>query len=257
MSLPTDRLRYIWQTAFNDSEEFVDLYFRRRYPRARTFVSMHDGQVVAQAQCIVYNMTSSPDQPMLKIGYVSGLATLPAFRGQGHATYIMRQIHRWLYNHHAAYCLLIPQDTNAALWYSRHFSYQAGTSSYSYLATSKQINTCTPVATLTPHLTKLIQQHLKVSPYTVQHTARDLADQMAVCKMSGSGLYSTPSASLFMAEKLSLLQGQEKYRILDIFTTSIPALPFEPEPYELHYMYLTICNSNPLPSNLRITLMLD
>lgn len=279
-------LRAIWKIVFGDSEEFIDLYFSRHYTNAKTFISLQDGQIAAQAQCFLYQMTTAATdfcsiprpQPqthkavVTTVGYVSGLATLPQYRRQGHAANIMRQLHSWLQTQGADYSMLIPADETAAQWYQSHFGYLRAARTPQYMISEQQLSRCTEHRELTPELINLIQQHLASTPYTIQHIAQDLRDQLAVCQMSGGGLYSLPPAGKhdttihFMAEKIMMPDGTASFRVLDYFY-ALPA-PTSYTPFMLHSatshnfshqtcMYLPISNNKPLSDEIRITLMLD
>ena len=208
-------------------------------------------------------MTSAQGQPSLRVGYVSGLATLPQYRGNGHATKVMNQMHQWLKEQHFDYCLLIPADKKAEQWYTKHFDYRSGTGKHTFMVTASQIAQCTPLHQLSPHLIHIIRRDLASSPYTVQHTTSDLRDQLTVCQMSGGGLYTLDGNIYFMAEKISTSKSEEIFRVLDLFANSReyqdPRTSLLP-PHSLQpttYMYLPICATPALPDNLRITLMLD
>lgn len=242
-----DQCKSIWQTVFKDSEAFTDLYFSRRYPKGNTFISRANDHTVAQAQCFTYRMTAAIDEPMLTVGYLSGLATLPQYRRQGHAANIMHQLHQWQQNKGIDYSLLIPADEEAAQWYISHFAYRP-ICTRAISMDAMQLTHYTPINRLTAPIAKQIQHHLSSTPYTLQHTADDLADQLAVCKMSGGGLY-TDGTRLFMAE---LHCGTA--RILDSFSESQPEnTTSDTTPV----LYLPICKQSPLPKEIRITLMLS
>lgn len=252
MRRPIDKreCRQIWQTVFRDSEEFVELYFRRRYSAANTFVSKADGRIVAQAQCLTYRMTDSQCSPTLRIGYVSGLATLPAYRGQGHATAVMQQMHQWLRDNGYDYCLLIPADDHAAKWYSHHLDYRPSSIERKLRLSPTQMAGFTKLPALTPEIIDTLQRDLASTPYTVQHTATDLADQMAVCQMTGGGLYAA-AQGLLMAERITESDGKESYLVLDTFL-----LPSS-SPFVSPCLYLPLGNNAPLPPTVRMTLMLE
>lgn len=248
----TEQCRHIWRTVFGDSEEFINLYFSRRYPSAQTFTSEQDGVTVAQGQCFVYSMTAAPGAPMLKIGYVSGLATMPDYRNLGHAARVMRQIHCWMYKHHIDYSLLIPASQDAAQWYTAIFGYQPSAARCKRLATASQIAACTQLPQLSPHIIYTMQHHLASLPYAVQHRADDLRDQMDVCLMSGGGLYQTAEGHYFMAERISDTQ----YHLLDTTANGNSPIPHLGK-VTTPLLFLPICSRTPLPGELHVSMMLD
>ena len=191
-------------------------------------------------------------KPMLNVGYVSGLATLPEFRGQGHAQNVMQQMHQWLSDHGYDYCLLIPADDDAAAWYARHFVYRPITTKRKQLLSAGQMAAYTKLPELTPHLIYTIQHDLAATPYTVQHTADDLADQLAVCQMSGGGLYATPEG-LLMAERVA----SGEYLVIDHFVGRESRAKGQESRVEVQGLYLPIGRQRTLPPVVRMTLMLE
>lgn len=47
----------LWRLSFNDTEEFIRLYFDRVYKEENTLVIEKDGQVVSALQMLPYTMT--------------------------------------------------------------------------------------------------------------------------------------------------------------------------------------------------------
>lgn len=196
--------RRIWSDCFHDSAEFMDLYFSRRARKDNTFVSRtQDGQIVAQAQCFIYQMSGAiPELPDVYgqngLGksvwaYVSGLATLPQYRGQGHAQRVMCLLHNYMRTRQADYAFLLPADDYAARWYEKHFGY-AHTCNYTKLLLSRSYkDVMTEVdfqnAEARWNALEYMEKNLESRPHTLLHTLSDLSDQWQVCRMEGGGLY--------------------------------------------------------------------
>lgn len=112
-----EQTRRLWRTCFDDSEDFLDIYFRDKYTDERNLTVRVDGQVVAAMQLLPYRMTIYGT--VLHTGYVSGLATLPDYRGRGFATNLLHEAHRRLYAQGGALSFLIPADEKLRHFYGR------------------------------------------------------------------------------------------------------------------------------------------
>lgn len=76
----------LWRLSFNDSEEFIRLYFDRVYKEENTLVIEKNGQVVSALQMLPYTMTYYGTE--ISVAYISGACTLPSMRGKG----LMREL---------------------------------------------------------------------------------------------------------------------------------------------------------------------
>lgn len=106
--------RELWRTCFNNSEEFLDIYFDEKYTDEANLTIRHDGRVVAATQLLPYRFTFYGS--VQHIGYLSGLATAPEYRNRGFASNLIHEAHRRLYKQGATLSFLIPQDDD-----TRHF----------------------------------------------------------------------------------------------------------------------------------------
>ncbi len=107
--------RNLWRTCFNDSEEFIDIYFEDKYTDEANLTVLHEAQVVAAMQLLPYRMTFYG--ATRKAGYISGLATLPEFRGKGYATNLLNEAHRRLLGQGAMLSFLIPGNEDLRKFY--------------------------------------------------------------------------------------------------------------------------------------------
>ncbi len=114
--------RELWRTCFGDSEAFLDLYFGRKYTPASNVCIVNDGQVVSALQVFVYPMNFYGS--VVRVGYLSGVATHPDHRGKGLAGRIIDEAHRRLYRAGAVMSWVIPADEGLYGFYERHGSYQ-------------------------------------------------------------------------------------------------------------------------------------
>lgn len=76
----------LWRTSFDDSEEFIKLFFDRVYKKENALFIEKDGKIVSALQMLPYVMTYYGTE--ISVSYIYGACTLPSERGQG----FMRQL---------------------------------------------------------------------------------------------------------------------------------------------------------------------
>ncbi|MCE2615888.1 MAG: GNAT family N-acetyltransferase [Phocaeicola sp.] len=101
-------IRELWKTCFNDPEEFIDLYFSRRYSDDINVDIRKDGRVVSALQMIPYDMTFF--NATIKVAYVSGACTHPDYRKQGFMRRLLTEAHRKIRANDALFSTLIPAE---------------------------------------------------------------------------------------------------------------------------------------------------
>lgn len=121
-----EEVRHLWELCFQDSPEFMDLYFRDRYRDERNEYIVHEGRVVSALQLIPYELTSW--QGRFPMAYLSGVCTHPDARHQGFMRRLLMQTHRRLYQDGCPLASLIPAepwlfDCYAASGYVPLFTY--------------------------------------------------------------------------------------------------------------------------------------
>ena len=76
----------LWRTSFNDSEEFIKLFFDRVYKKENALFIEKNGKIVSALQMLPYPMSFCGKQ--VATSYISGACTHPDFRNRG----VMRQL---------------------------------------------------------------------------------------------------------------------------------------------------------------------
>lgn len=109
--------RALWSLCFGDTEEFMKLYFTRKYTPERNSCLVRDGRVVAALQRLPYRMMFGGE--VVPVAYVSGVCTQPECRGKGLMTELMGQAHRKMYVDGCLFSLLIPADEGLFAFYHR------------------------------------------------------------------------------------------------------------------------------------------
>ena len=118
-----EQTRELWKTCFNDTEEFMDIYFEEKYNNDVNMTARPDGSVAAALQLLPYRMTFYGTVQFA--GYISGLATAEPYRKKGLASQLLRDAHRRLFEQGAVLSFLIPDSEEM-----RHFYEKASHGAY-------------------------------------------------------------------------------------------------------------------------------
>ena len=111
-----EEVKNLWKLCFDDSDEFINLYFERRYKDEINMAIRRDGKVVSALQMIPYPMTLGKWE--MEIAYVSGACTHPDYRKQGLMRQLLADAHRQMYERGACLSVLIPAEKNLFDYYS-------------------------------------------------------------------------------------------------------------------------------------------
>jgi len=109
----------IWQTSFpEDSLEFVNMYFTKKYKKENTLVYMIDNQVVSCLQMLPYSINFH--NTVCKLSYISGAATLPDHKNRGIMGELLRQSFVEMRNRGDVFTVLIPQEAWLIEFYKKY-----------------------------------------------------------------------------------------------------------------------------------------
>lgn len=103
-----DEVRALWKLCFNDSEEFMDLYFSRRYKEDINMAIREDGKIISALQMIPYSMSFCGG--MIPVSYISGACTHPDYREHGAMRRLLKETHRRMYEDGVLLSSLIPAE---------------------------------------------------------------------------------------------------------------------------------------------------
>lgn len=81
-----EQVKQLWKKCFDDTKEFIEMYFRLRYTDDVNMVLRTEGRVISALQLIPYPMTFMGE--VIPTAYISGACTDPDFRGKG----VMKQL---------------------------------------------------------------------------------------------------------------------------------------------------------------------
>lgn len=104
----TPLVRRMWKTCFGDTEEFMDIYFSRKYRAENTLVYLVDNIPVASLQMLPYEITFYGET--IPFAYLAGLCTLPAYRKKGYMEQLIGEAHRIIAARQIPLAILIPAE---------------------------------------------------------------------------------------------------------------------------------------------------
>ena len=76
-----EKVKALWKLCFEDSEAFIEMYFRLRYNNEVNIAIESGDEVISALQMLPYPMTFCGKQ--IQTSYISGACTHPDYRGKG------------------------------------------------------------------------------------------------------------------------------------------------------------------------------
>lgn len=99
----------LWKYSFNDTDDFIDYYFDRRFSPENSVVLLKNEQLEAALQLNPYNLAIG--DIISEVRYVVGVSVQPESRGKGYMTRLIRQTLRMQYENGEDFSILMPIDT--------------------------------------------------------------------------------------------------------------------------------------------------
>ena len=112
-----EKVKALWQLCFDDSEEFVEMYFRLRYKNEINVTIESGDEVISALQMIPYPMTFCGNT--VQTSYVSGACTHPDFRGNGVMRELLSQAFARMLRNGTHFSTLIPAEPWLFDYYAR------------------------------------------------------------------------------------------------------------------------------------------
>lgn len=194
-----EQVRALWTMCFDDTEEFVDLYFRMRYTDHINCVVEKDGKVISALQMIPYSMTYGGI--LLPVSYISGACTHPVYRNQGAMRLLLKQAHRRMYEEGIMFSTLIPAEEWLKSYYAR-----AGYATCFHVEVEKKVinssvqlvdNSCSAWNIHSIHrqssdfktVYRFFDEQMRLRPCCIQHTSDDFELILADLELSGGACW--------------------------------------------------------------------
>ena len=144
----------LFKLCFDDSAEFVDFYFQKRYTHENNHVILNNNAPVAALQAIPYAMTFFDEQ--INLAYLSAICTHPDFRNRGLMTQLLKNTFNQLFIDGVHATFLIPANLQLFDVYAK-YDYKT-----IFYRTEKQINT----------VDFKIKNEYKISEYAIENSIK-------------------------------------------------------------------------------------
>ena len=106
-------LRQLWQEAFSDTDDFLDIFFSVAYHPQRCFCVHTDGQIAAAAYWLDCRVGQR------KAAYIYAVATAKSYRGRGYCRVLMTAIGKHLEKQGYCGSILVPGDDDLRAMYGK------------------------------------------------------------------------------------------------------------------------------------------
>ncbi|MFA6701668.1 MAG: GNAT family N-acetyltransferase [Dysgonamonadaceae bacterium] len=103
-----DQIRDMWKTVFGDPDNYMDLYFERKYRDENTLAYFIDDKAVSSLQMLSYNFTFCDIE--IPVTYIAGVCTLPEYRKKGYMGELLNQALEELSQKNIPLAILVPQE---------------------------------------------------------------------------------------------------------------------------------------------------
>lgn len=101
-------VRQMWKTCFEDTDEFLDIYFHYKYRNENTLIYFNGDEAVASLQMLPYSITFYKET--IPFAYLAGLCTLPEHRKKGYMAKLIHEAHRIIAERNIPLSILIPAE---------------------------------------------------------------------------------------------------------------------------------------------------
>ena len=103
-----EQVKSLWKLCFDDSEAFIELYFRLRYNNEVNLAIQSGEEVIAALQMLPYPMTFCGQT--VPTSYISGACTHPDYRSKGVMRELLSQSFARMLRNGVLFSTLIPAE---------------------------------------------------------------------------------------------------------------------------------------------------
>lgn len=111
-------VRSMWKICFEDTDEYMDLYFSRQYRDENTLIYWVDNKAVASLQMIPYSIRFYGEA--IPFYYLAGLCTLSEYRNKGYMGKLIRKSFSIMRERNIPLSILVPAEEWLFDYYERY-----------------------------------------------------------------------------------------------------------------------------------------
>ena len=192
-----EQVKALWKLCFEDSEEFVEMYFKLRYKNEVNVAIQSGDEVISALQMLPYPMTCCGE--MVQTSYISGACTHPDFRSKGVMRELLSQSFARMLRNGIQFSTLIPAepwlfDYYKRMGYATVFQYSVKEMTLPEFIPSKEI-AVNVVSKPQDEVYSYLNKKLSERPCCIQHSAEDFQVIMADLPISGGNLFVAKQAN--------------------------------------------------------------
>lgn len=192
-----EQVKALWKLCFEDSEEFVEMYFKLRYKNEVNVAIQSGDEVISALQMLPYPMTFCGE--MVQTSYISGACTHPDFRSKGVMRELLSQSFAQMLRNGIQFSTLIPAepwlfDYYKRMGYATVFQYSVKEMTLPEFIPSKEI-AVNVVSKPQDEVYSYLNKKLSERPCCIQHSAEDFQVIMADLPISGGNLFVAKQAN--------------------------------------------------------------
>ncbi len=192
-----EQVKALWKLCFEDSEEFVEMYFKLRYKNEVNVAIQSGDEVISALQMLPYPMTFCGE--MVQTSYISGACTHPDFRSKGVMRELLSQSFAQMLRNGIQFSTLIPAEPSLFDYYKRMgyatvFQYSVKEMTLPEFIPSKEI-AVNVVSKPQDEVYSYLNKKLSERPCCIQHSAEDFQVIMADLPISGGNLFVAKQAN--------------------------------------------------------------
>ncbi len=186
-----EQVKALWKLCFEDSEEFVEMYFKLRYKNEVNVAIQSGDEVISALQMLPYPMTFCGET--VQTSYISGACTHPDFRSKGVMRELLSQSFAQMLRNGIQFSTLIPAEPSLFDYYKRMgyatvFQYSVKEMTLPEFIPSKEI-AVNVVSKPQDEVYSYLNKKLSERPCCIQHSAEDFQVIMADLPISGGNLF--------------------------------------------------------------------
>lgn len=110
-------VREMWKTVFEDEDDYIDLYFSRKYKNENTLIYFEKGLAVASLQMNPYTLSFYGKK--VPFYYLVGLCTLPEYQKKGYMSQLISKAHEVMCERGIPLSILVPAEDWLFDYYER------------------------------------------------------------------------------------------------------------------------------------------
>ncbi|MDO4793102.1 MAG: GNAT family N-acetyltransferase [Filifactor alocis] len=104
------QVKDLWNYSFQDTPQYADYYFEKRYKQKNNLVLVREGELVASLLINPYVLHIGGSRK--KVSYIVGVSVEPQYRGEGYSSALLKKTLSILYEGGEDLVLLMPIDTS-------------------------------------------------------------------------------------------------------------------------------------------------